>query len=968
MITSEKIFAQTRGGLDIILDLFPEASVCLENPRAKFRKRGSERTPSAHLIQKDHVWYVKDFGETGKGLNGIRLWMEAHFMDVDRFGEACMAIAKQFGITDELDRNVNMPEFRKRAATSEEPDGEMQFRLKEKFSQEELRLLGPHVTQGTVDALHWYSAEWVGKPKDRKITEKHSTNTYPIFIRECVVEEAHGDQPEKKFYKLYEPKNTEKGFRFQYFPIGAKEPDYINGLHELQKAHAKYVEQARLEWEATHKDSEPFMESQCKLKEVVICSGERDALCVRSHGYHPVWLNSETASLSGRQMDVLRRYAETIYNIPDMDATGIKAATELAKRHIDIYTVWLPQRTMGRYTDHRGKPLKDLRDWSELRPTKSDFRDLLLKGKPAKFWTEKTDKNGYRRYDIDTEYLFHFLQLHGFYILRDDNAKDPRFIRIENNIVKSVTTRDIRSFVRRWATAEDTTQHHHVRNLILNTPRLSPSALEALQEIDLDFTSATPSTQMFFFRNGTVNVSPDKIEFFNRKQNPLEQYVWQENVLNHDYRELPPMFAYSVENGEDSEPELSFSVSDCQTSHFFGYLINSSRLYWRKEMEYPFSTLEEREAYRQQHLFDIAGAGLLPAEHQEQLQNLMSKLFALGYILHQYKSPDRAWALMAMDSKIGENDQANGRSGKSFFYVFLERLRRTVQMSGRSGDLTKNPHWLDRVNQFTQVLQIDDLDERMPASFFYDNITGAMTVNPKNNQSFTIPFSQSPKLGFTTNYVPSDFDPSSEARMIYMVYSDYYHQRTEDNDYLETRSIRDDFGKALYMEDYTEEEWNADFNFVLQCERFYLWLKKHFPALKLQPPMANIKTRKLKRDMGENFEEWAYQYFAEDSEHLDCQLVRTEVFDDFKRYSNLSNVKMKGFTRKLRAFAVLCPYIHEMDPEEFRNSQGRNVVSQNMGDPLNPQKTKTVEMLYMRSVKAEQERLKTINEYGAEPF
>lgn len=122
------------------------------------------------------------------------------------------------------------------------------------------------------------------------------------------------------------------------------------------------------------------------------------------------------------------------------------------------------------------------------------------------------------------------------------------------------------------------------------------------------------------------------------------------------------------------------------------------------------------------------------------------------------------------------------------------------------------------------MLLIDDCDRYLNTSLFYDNITSDMTVNPKNNHSFTIPFNQSPKIAFTTNYVPADFDPSSEARLIYMVFSDYYHQKTEDNDYLESRSIRDDFNKNLYDEAYTEDEWNADINFMMQCCSWYLSL------------------------------------------------------------------------------------------------------------------------------------------------
>lgn len=133
-----------------------------------------------------------------------------------------------------------------------------------------------------------------------------------------------------------------------------------------------------------------------------------------------------------------------------------------------------------------------------------------------------------------------------------------------------------------------------------------------------------------------------------------------------------------------------------------------------------------------------------------------------------------------------------------------------------------NPHVFDQVTQDTDLLLVDDCDRYLNLGLFYDNITSDMTVNPKNNHSFTIGFDDSPKLAFTTNYVPTDFDPSSEARSLYMVFSDWYHQKTEENDYYDNRSIRDDFGKTLYAYDYTEEEWNADLNFWLQCCQFYL--------------------------------------------------------------------------------------------------------------------------------------------------
>lgn len=90
--------------------------------------------------------------------------------------------------------------------------------------------------------------------------------------------------------------------------------------------------------------------------------------------------------------------------------------------------------------------------------------------------------------------------------------------------------------------------------------------------------------------------------------------------------------------------------------------------------------------------------------------------------------------------------------------------------------------------------------------------------------------------------------------MLFVVFSDYYHQQTEDNDYLETRRIYDDFNKDLYSSTYTEAEWEADINFFMQCVRFYLSVANM--PVKIEPRIDNIIFRKFLRDMGDNFQDW----------------------------------------------------------------------------------------------------------------
>lgn len=940
MIKIEKIYQATRGGLDIILDLYPQAKDCVGQKNKHFRIR-DEKTPSAVLREVNGVWKVTDFGGEGRAESPVDLYMKE--MNIDRFPEAVLKLAARYNVTDELDRTINKPTFEERAALTEEKDGQRYIEFNDELTEAELRVLGPLVRQEHADALHWHSVKAVRYVKDRKTRIKKSNENYPIFARECLVKEAHGEEPEVKFFKLYEPLNPDKGWRFSYWPEGVKPKQYINGLAELKKAYRDFNRQEQAEWEKTNVDGLPYKEK--KLPEAFICSGERDSLCARSLGYNPLWFNSETYRLSDTEYTEIMKYVEVLYNIPDIDETGVAKGRDLALRFIDVHTIWLPD-WLRTYHDNRGKARKDLRDWMELRQTKRDFRNLMTLAMPARFWISILNKKKatWDHY-IDTACLYNFLRLNGFYCLKDDNQKDPQYIRIEGNIVKRVTTREMRDFVRQWVI--DRAEKREILNLVLNTPKLSSSSLDSLQEIDLDFTSHTPRSQLFFFPQVSVEVSADGYKEYKKQNTSLRNYVWQESVIGHNFRQLPDMFAISRTVDEEGHPHYDIDIKKVG-SKFFGYLINTSRLYWRKELEYNFEDepLEKRRAYHFANRFRIDGEGLTDEEIADQKLCLINKIFAAGYMLHMYKRASRAWAPMAMDNKIGETGECNGRSGKSFFFTTLAQLLKTVKLSGRNPKLMDNPHVLDQVTQHTQMLLIDDCDRYLDTGLFYDNITSDMTVNPKNNQSFTIPFAVSPKIAFTTNYVPANFDPSTEARLLYMVFSDYYHQRTEDNDYLESRSIRDDFDKDLYGDAYTEEEWNQDINFLLQCCRFYLSLID-LPD-KIQPPLANIIYRKHKADMGANFEDWAKTYFSIEAGRLDTFIVRERAFQDYRSACGMNKTTMQSFTKKLRAFVLLCPWIAEYNPPEYCNSSGRCIRREKGA----PDDQGPVEMIYLKRDKS----------------
>lgn len=919
MIQISKLYEATNQGLDIIKMIYPQAEV---GKKFRIRERDDDKTPSTSLQKRKikangiecEVWGLTDFGGEGSWRNPIEIYKYEKNKGQEQLHEVIQELAQQFNICETVNPRKNIPRIEKRPALPDEKDGTRKWNVKEKATAAELAIMGSTVRQNDMNALGWKSVDWITNTKDGQTTIKYSTEDYPIFIRECAIKDADGKSPAEKFYKIYEPLNADKGFRFQTYPIGGKPKDYVSGMYELRREYQAYNDSKREEFEANAKnDGKPYHEQ--KLPMAIICSGERDALCCHSMGIPPIWFNSETARLEQSVVKEIQEYVGSIYNIPDIDDTGIREGKKLALRFLDIKTVWLPP-SLRKFRDHRGKPRKDLHDWMDLHPHSSEFFELLKGAISAKFWVR-----GDKGLSLDAANLHYFLQLNGFATFEDEYNKDEQLlIQVNGYEVTKVYPRDIRKFLRHWVTKN--IRDHEVLNLILNSTKLSALGLEALQDKRLDFTCHTPTSQTYFFINVAVVVTGKEIKLVKREDYTTSSSVWTDTIIQHSFKLInEDFFNIDCEVDNNGKPHFRVHINKV-LSNLMGYFINSSRLHWRKEMETRFETQAERDAYAAEHKFDLEGEGLTEEEKDEQLQNFLNKVFTVGYMLHNYKDPSKPWAPYAMDHKIGEEGECNGGSGKSLFFKALECMLSSVTISGKDPRIFENNHTFERVTRKTRMVVIDDCAKTLDVERFYDRLTGDFTVNPKREHIFTLPFTVSPKMGFSTNFVPQSFDASTQRRMLMMVFSDYYHQQTEDNDYLETRKVSSDFGKNILPPYSTEEEWNADLNFLLQCLRFYLSIAQE--NIMITPPMANIITRKNLAVMGDNFLDWASGYFSEDNvNRLNTKLEKTEVYADCISAINATKMTPHTFTKKLKAFVAVADWIEEFNPKELQNKDGR---------------------------------------------
>lgn len=896
----QRVYDVTRSGLDIITDLLPAVDDAVMNHKKAFRLRPDDHTPSAHLYPpKDSgdCWHVKDYGmgEGGGYFSPIDLYMWMRGYTQSQFRMALEELAERYSVEDVLSASANKPETEVRAASPEEIGAPPSVSLFDGFGGIDPSCWGEGTKAEHLVTYGWSAVSEVRIPKGDKVYVRRPTPTYPIFAQRCDYNDEHG-RPQT-FFKVYEPLNYDKAHRFLIAGQKPRMRNYIYGLQALRQAFEQKGEE--------------------KLDVLLLVSGGSDAVSALQMGYQSVWLDSEVKGLSEADYGLLMKYCRRLVNIPDIDDTGMKAGRRLALAIPDIHTAWLTAGDMGGLHDNRGRRCKDLRDYRRLHPSKKDFDLLISRAVSAKFWSVSVNKEGQEVYTLSRVSLDYFLELNGFYTLRDESRREPQYIRIRGIVVQRITPKAIVAFLKQWMEQQGLPQA--LQDKVLRSRDLPTCATSTLREReDLAFTKATATSQRFHFDNCWVEVTKDGIASHSYSV-ATDHYVWEESIVHHTYRAMEPMFTV-----ERTEVGHLVRVAEHQPSKFFQFLIHASSLYWRK--------------------VDEEGQELTDAEVVEENLCLLSKIACIGYLLHRYKSESTAWAPFLQDAAMGAaEDECNGRSGKSFFYKAVGHLLNVYPIEARVPSVVDNRFLFDGVTEDTDLIIVDECHRRLDFDIFFSKITDGFRAEEKGNHPFLIPFQKSPKMCFASNYVFRKHDPSTMGRLWQQIFSDYYHVATKQNDYHETRTIRDDFGCDLMGCEYPEADWQADIAFMLQCLQFYLSLPT--AECKIMPPLSKIERREQQAAVGKDFRQWADETIGEESEWLDREIKAQDMLSDFNRETG-NKWSMTMLTRHLKAYCEFADHISCLNPASVtsKKTNGEAWVKRENGNQ--------VRYYYIQTVKA----------------
>src|SRR5690606_34221943 len=145
----------------------------------------------------------------------------------------------------------------------------------------------------------------------------------------------------------------------------------------------------------------------------------------------------------------------------------------------------------------------------------------------------------------------------------------------------------------------------------------------------------------------------------------------------------------------------------------------------------------------------------------------------IGYLLHTFKDPSIAKAVVFIDEKLSEG--AFGRSGKGLVIKSISQVRNVVIEDGRNFNPSKN-FAFQRVKADTNVIGFEDIREKFPFERLFSLITDGCVVERKNKDEIFIPFNESPKIVLSTNFSITGVDDSTLDRQFIIEFSDFYNK------------------------------------------------------------------------------------------------------------------------------------------------------------------------------------------------
>lgn len=408
----------------------------------------------------------------------------------------------------------------------------------------------------------------------------------------------------------------------------------------------------------------------------------------------------------------------------------------------------------------------------------------------SKVWGERLctfwDINDKNQAVVNRGRLIDFLHHHGGFALfyYDKNSTIYRIVQCKDGFIQEASSEYMKKFVIEYIdrlpdTFDGGITPDDLKGLILKSHEqfFSNGLMEFLPRGEYNVLADTLDSAFFPFKNGVVKVTADNIQVLSYAE--VNRVVWKTQIIDFEIKIDPDI--------SDKAPE-------------YGEFINCISGNDEDKFKYACTLI--------------------------------------GYLLHKYKDPAKPYCVILAEEN--DNESKGGGTGKGIFLTAISKLVNTERVDGKNFKLDKN-FAFQRVGLDTKLIAIEDTRKNVDFEGFYSIITEGITVEKKNKDELFIPYKDSPKIVFTTNYTIINNGTHARRRQKTFEFAGFFGAEN-------TPVIH--FGHNLFS-DWDLTQWGLFYNFMFECCKGYM-----IAGILETGSTLKVRRKHIRLKYGDEFIEW----------------------------------------------------------------------------------------------------------------
>lgn len=389
--------------------------------------------------------------------------------------------------------------------------------------------------------------------------------------------------------------------------------------------------------------------------------------------------------------------------------------------------------------------------------------------------------------------LIDFLHHHGGFSLYyyDKNSTIYRIVQCKDGLIQEASSEYMKKFVIEYIdrlpdTFDGGITPDDIKSLVLKSHDryFSTGLLEFLPRGQYNLLSDEYDAAFFPFKNGVVKVTKDTVQLLSYAD--VNRVMWRTQIIDFEIKVDPDI--------ADKEPEYAEFIN-CISGN-------------------------DKDRY-----------------------NYACTL--IGYLSHKYKDPAKPYCVILAEEN--DNEGKGGGTGKGIFITAIAKLINAERIDGKNFKLDQS-FAFQRVSLATKLIAIEDTRKNLDFEGYYSIITEGLTVDKKNKDQLYIPYKDSPKVVFTTNYTIINNGAHARRRQKTFEFASFFGA---------DKTPVQHFGHNLF-DDWDQTQWGLFYNFMFECCKAYL---EH--GILETGSTLKVRRKHIRLKYGDEFIEWFDDWIKE---------------------------------------------------------------------------------------------------------